>query len=808
MACLMRFCGLALVMGLYVINANASALIAIDGKAHEVQMRLDNGYSVIVKIPVAGVASVEYQSPTDSNFPSLALPDDNTTSSQPITLSAEEGSYWLHSTGVMVKVTQQPFHLAFYDSKGVPRIEEEVGLFDYPSMRGFRFKLKDDEKLLGGGARVLGMDRRGHRLPLYNRAHYGYETHSEQMYFGLPAVISSRHYALVFDNTAKGWMDLGATEADILQFEAVAGRRAYIVVVGDSLQQTSQRLVQATGTQPLPPRWALGSFASRFGYHSEEETRAVVERYQQSKMPLDGVVLDLYWFGKDIKGHMGNLEWDRQAFPHAEKMVADFQQQHINTVVITEPFILSSSKQFSAAQASNALVKNLGGGTRTFDFYFGNTGLVDVFSEQGQNWFWQAYQRLLDQGIAGWWGDLGEPEVHPSDAIHEWAGRHVGADEIHNAYGHQWAKMVYERTLRARPQQRPFILMRAGFIGSQRYGMIPWTGDVSRTWGGLKPQVELGLQMGLFGLGYIHSDLGGFAGGETFDKELYLRWLQLGVFSPVFRPHGQEHIPSEPVFHAPEVQQAARSLLRMRYAMLPYNASLMIDNHITGSPFMRPLSYHFPELDTFDDARSYMWGDALLVSPVTAPGSKEWDVFLPLGDWYDFFTHQKYQGGTTHTISVADNQFPVFARAGAFVPMTKPAERTALTDWSKLTMRHWRPTPCADCPAQSYDYRYSEDDGQTPHSHLTYRRFHLDVKASHSYARSEITLTPTGRYQGMPTSRQLTWVIYGVDSRPVAASVDGVALEIEYEKEKSALTLKHVMSDSPSTLVIDWIPTV
>lgn len=141
-------------------------------------------------------------------------------------------------------------------------------------------------------------------------------------------------------------------------------------------------------------------------------------------------------------------------------------------------------------------------------------------------------------------GDLGEPEVHPSKLLH---ANGVSADQVHNIYGHDWARLIYEGYKTTFPLERPFILMRAGYSGSQRFGMIPWTGDVNRSWGGLKPQMELTMQMGMQGIAYMHSDLGGFAGAND-DPELYVRWLQYGVFQPIFRPHAQQEVASEAIF--------------------------------------------------------------------------------------------------------------------------------------------------------------------------------------------------------------------------------------------------------------------
>ena len=139
----------------------------------------------------------------------------------------------------------------------------------------------------------------------------------------------------------------------------------------------------------------------------------------------------------------------------------------------------------------------------------------------------------------------------------------TSADEVHNIYGHDWAGLIYKGYKKDFPKERPFILMRAGYSGSQRYGLIPWSGDVNRTWGGLQSQTEIALQMGLQGLGYMHSDLGGFA-GANLDDELYVRWLQYGVFQPIFRPHAQEEVPSEPVFRSQKVLELSKQAIDLR----------------------------------------------------------------------------------------------------------------------------------------------------------------------------------------------------------------------------------------------------
>jgi len=481
---------------------------------------------------------VHYVETDSKQLPSFAIADEPPEVLLAITDS--EHSLAVAIDGLTAVISKSPVRVD-YSSDGESLFSEEQGYFSNDNARGFRFQLDAGEKILGGGERVLGMDRRRHRMPLYNRAHYGYETESSQMNYSLPAVMSSDRYMIVFDNSASGWLDIGATEDNVLQFEAVGGRTAYIVIAGSDYPALIENYTDVTGKQPLPARWVFGNFASRFGYHTEEETRNVIKRFQKTDIPVDAVILDLYWYGPDIQGHVGNLDWDREAFPTAEKMISDFAEQGIKTIPITQPFVLSTSKRWQEALDNDVLAKNADGGPRRFDFYFGNTGLIDLFNEDARQWFWKSYQRLFEQGAGGTWGDLGEPEVHPDDTLH-WlsdAGITARGDEVHNAFGHVWAKTVFENQVKQYPDVRPFILMRSGFAGSQRYGLIPWTGDVNRSWGGFNPQIELSLQMGLFGLAYTHSDLGGFAGGEEFDREMYIRWLQYGVFQPVYRPHAQ-----------------------------------------------------------------------------------------------------------------------------------------------------------------------------------------------------------------------------------------------------------------------------
>ena len=745
---------------------------------------------------------VHYVEDGVAQLPSFALagiPDPQATA-----LTANEDTLELVIDGLTATVTRSPVTLSF-SRNGEALIAEEHGYFNTETLRGFRFQLDDDEKIMGGGQRVLGMDRRGYRLPLYNRAHYGYETYSEQMYYGLPAILSDDRYIIVFDNSATGHIDIAKTEPDILQFEAVGGRTAYLVVAGDSYPELINNYTDVTGKQPLPPRWAFGNFASRFGYRTEKETRDVVRRFRRAKIPLDAVILDLYWFGPEIQGFMGNLDWDLDAFPTPEDMIDDFQSDGVQTITITEPFILRSSTQWDSAVENEALALSVTGEPRRFDFYFGNTGLIDVFNAKARDWFSGFYTRLYRQGITANWGDLGEPEVHPSDTLHYVSDVDMvaTADEVHNAYGHRWAQMVYENQLAFDPDARPVVMMRSGFAGTQRYGMIPWTGDVNRSWGGLKPQVELSLQMGLLGLAYTHSDLGGFAGGETFDKEMYIRWMQYGVFQPVYRPHAQEHIPPEPVFHDRETRRIVRDYIELRYRMLPYNYTLAYENTTSGMPLMRPIFFEDgtrPELIDIKD--TFLWGDAFLVKPVTDPGLNSVPFALPDGVWFNYWTDTRAEGGQTVATPVTLTTIPVYVRAGSFVPMVPLVQTTRDYSSEVLELHYYADSSVEQAAGMMY-----EDDGANGRN-LERGDFEiLRFEAAHSDELA-IELTRSGEYDGMPSERRIELVIHNWGDTPAELRVDDEVVELKrrlrrkgqsatYDADKRLLSVRFDWDHSP-----------
>lgn len=674
------------------------------------------------------------------------------------TVSKTDSSISLVTNNITVVINKSPFRIT-YSNQGKVLLSEKNGYIKKDSTEILQFNLDNSEMLFGGGARALGMNRRGNRLTLYNRAHYGYETRAELMNFCIPLVLSSKLYAVHFDNGAIGHLDLDSKKNNTLEYETISGRKTYQVIVGDTWEDLLANYTDLTGKQPMPARWTLGNFSSRFGYHTQEEVEKTINRFQTDGIPVDAIILDLYWFGKTVQGTMGNLDWDKDQFPNPEKMIADLKAKGVKTILITEPFILTTSSKWQEAANQKVLVTDTSGKPATWDFYFGNTGVVDIFKPEGNQWFWNVYKRLINQGVGGMWGDLGEPEVFPSKVVTA-AGK---ADEVHNIYGHHWAKLIADGYKKDFPNQRPFILMRAGYSGSQRFGMMPWSGDVSRSWGGLQSQMEIALQMGMQGMAYMHSDLGGFA-GDYFDNELYLRWLQYGVFNPIFRPHAQEDVASEVAYKDVHTKAKAKIAVELRYQLLPYNYTLAFDNNQKGTPLMRPLFFEEPTNEKLlNEKESYFWGDVFLIKPITKAGVTATEVYFPKSNnWFDFYSGKKYAAGSTETVAVAETSIPTFVRGGSFLPMIETIQNT-----SKYSLENFNLHFYFDDSVKTSTGKLYNDNGETPQAFEKGQFEILNFNSNNNGNTLVLKLTATVGKDFVSTDKNVTIVMHNIKAKRI-----------------------------------------
>lgn len=664
-----------------------------------------------------------------------------------------------------LSITKHPVSLVFsYKHQKKARLlgfqENESGAFT------FRFDISREQFITGGGMRAIPLNILGRRLELRNQPRYGYGYGEENLNYSIPLFITGSGYALFFDNTSKGWADVGHRQKGILELEGRGGRKAFYVIPGENMGEITQRFTAVTGRQPLPPLWAFGHLQSRMAYRSQSQVDSITNATLQAGFPLDAMIIDLFWFGNSLFHTMGNLDWYRPHWPDPVGMITRLQKKGVQTVLITEPYIVKGSSNWHEADSLGILGKNAEGSTYVLEqFYFGHGAVIDVTNPDARAWMWKKYDTLMKQGVAGWWIDLAEPEHHP-DGIYYRGGK---SEIIHNAFGHLWDKMLYDNYLKSYPGRRIFNLNRSGFAGSQRFGVLPWTGDVSRSWSGLKAQIPILLNMGMCGVPYIHADAGGFAQG-TLDEELYIRWLQFACFSPILRPHGSG-IPSEPIFFSRPTQDIVRKFMMLRYQLLPYNYSLAWENHQWGTPLARPLFSQrlspAHELETW----SYYWGPSLLVSPVVEKNEKIHRLWLPEGSWYYFFNDRLYKGGKMLRLLNPINEFPIFVRAGSFLPMVPPIQNTREYSTDTLLVHYY---PANHTHETSFTV-YVDDgaDAQAPENG-NFELIHL--KAEESNKKLVIRFESENKgFNALPTNRFIQLIIHGREKYKLLNDVSPVA---------------------------------
>jgi alpha-glucosidase (family GH31 glycosyl hydrolase) len=378
-------------------------------------------------------------------------------------------------------------------------------------------------------------------------------------------------------------------------------------------------------------------------------------------------------------------------------------------------------------------------------------------------------------GVDGVWGDLGEPEVLPSDALFV----NGKADEVHNIYGHDWAKLIDEGYKKDFSNERPFILMRAGAVGSQRYGMIPWTGDVNRSWGGLQAQPQLALQAGMQGMAYMHSDAGGFGAENNPDNELYLRWLQYSVFTPIFRPHAVEDVPSEAVYRNASTKEAAKKIIELRYRLLPYIYTLAFENNQTGIPFMRPLFYGEPENNTlFTYDAAYLFGNHFLIAPILNKSEMQKEIYFPKGNtWTDFYTNKRYEGGKKHRVSVEENHIPTFVKSGSFIPMVPVFQSTDDFNLSQLEVHYY-----FNSNLKESEYEMYNDDGKTPNAFEKTLFEEIEFAAKYKKNILEIEIEPDFGVKFAPYDKKINLIIHHLKNKPKKLKINGKKVKFEWDE--------------------------
>jgi alpha-glucosidase len=574
------------------------------------------------------------------------------------------------------------------------------------------------ERYFGCGERTSGLEKTGSFQIFWNvDPPAGHTAALNNLYTSIPFLLSlheGRAHGLLLDNTGRVEFDLAKADPDRARLRAADGDLVYYVFCGPEPRDVLDRYTALTGRTPMPPLWALGNQQSRWSYERADALRAVAAGFRERGIPCDVLHLDIdYMDGYRV------FTWDRDRFPDPAGLIADLRAQGFRVVTIVDPGVKVDERYavYAEGRARDLFCLTAAGDEYRNVVWPGMCAFPDFTNPAAREWWGEQHRALVDAGVAGVWCDMNEPALFvphlatmPPDVVHLGGGRPRPHAEVHNAYGSLMAQAAREALARLRPDERPFVISRAGYAGLQRQA-LHWTGDNSSWWEHLwmgMPQLQ---NLGLSGIAWAGTDIGGFNG--DCDGELLARWTEFGAFQPFCRNHSaMGTAQQEPWAFGEPYETVCRDMLRLRMRLLPYLYTLFEECHRTGAPILRPLLFEHPDDETTYAADDeFLVGSALLVAPVTRPGIEHRHVYLPAGTWCHWWTGARIDG-PAHVLAHAPLGRPaVYARANTPIPLWPPLDFVGQRDPDPLT---WLVYPVLGAPSGSGALYEDAGDGYGP----------------------------------------------------------------------------------------------
>uniref|UniRef100_A0A8C1KI22 Glucosidase, alpha; neutral AB n=1 Tax=Cyprinus carpio TaxID=7962 RepID=A0A8C1KI22_CYPCA len=526
---------------------------------------------------------------------------------------------------------------------------------------------------------------------LYNLDVFQYELYNPMALYGsIPVMLAhntQRTMGIFWLNAAETWVDISSNTAGKkpqtdVRWISESGIIDVFIMLGPKPSDVFSQYASLTGTQSFPPLASLGYHQCRWNYNDQEDVKSVDQGFDQHDIPYDFIWLDIEH--ADGKRY---FTWDPHKFSQPKEMLQGLMDKKRKMVAIVDPHIKVDSgyKIHNEITSKDFYVKNKDGGNYEGWCWPGNSGYPDFTNPEMRAWWasmfaYDQYEGSMENLFT--WNDMNEPSVFNGpevtmhkDALHgKWEHR-----DIHNMYGLYVQMATAEGQIqRSGGAERPFVLTRAFFAGSQRFGAV-WTGDNAAEWDHLKISIPMCLSLGLVGVSFCGADVGGFFKNPS--TELLVRWYQTGAYQPFFRAHAHlDTTRREPWLFGPENTALIREAVRQRYALLPYWYQLFFQAYRTGMPVMRPLWVDYPkDTATFTIDDEFLIGSDLLVHPVTEEGSRGVTAYLPgAGEvWYDVHTFQKHNGAQNLYIPVTLSSIPVFQRGGSIIPRKDRVRRSS-----------------------------------------------------------------------------------------------------------------------------------
>ncbi|MDN3669414.1 glycoside hydrolase family 31 protein [Echinicola jeungdonensis] len=630
--------------------------------------------------------------------------------------SEEKDDGYVFETGkLIVKVDKEFLKVAFYDENGDllsgEKIDkEEGGAYQDGDKVGARKTLMADEHFFGFGERMDFVDQRGKKLDLnvgrgLGRPHIiGAYNVLEANYCPVPFFMSTRGYGIFFHNSFPTHWDLGADKKDEMQFEAENGELDYFFMYGPDFPKLLYHYTGLTGRSPLLPRFAHGLHVGTYsggtwGHEEMTSTHYVVKlarKYREKGIPLDVLHLDSTWrmFGKEGGSGATTFEW-RETFKNPESMFDSLYAMNLNAVG------LHVRPRFDNGNYLDLLDQAREKG-HVYPEENNPGEFVNVFDQEAVDWWWEkGVMRIAEMGAMFLKTDEGSAFGRKANESDKTGPTSKEARRLHNIFPVAYAKAPYEK-FKEYNGMRGMNHTREGYAGIQRYPFI-WAGDWPSEWQYYGPVIKAGINIGLSGVGYWSHNMGGFE--HLADPELYARWVQFGMFSPVAHVFGMDHPGyKEPWNYGEEAEQIFTKYDKLRYRLIPYIYSTAFKQYNTGLPIMRALVLeHQDDYNTYNVDDQYYFGNQMIVCPVITKEAKTRIVYLPEGTWYDYWSGEKYEGEDYYNIVTPLEKLPVFVKKGAIIPMQPEVMYDEKEPYGDITLDIF--------PGEKGSFELFEDDG-------------------------------------------------------------------------------------------------
>ncbi len=654
-------------------------------------------------------------------------------------------------------------------------------------------KLIPDEKFIGLGEKIGGLNRRGNAYTNWNTDDPSYFRGSDPMYGSHPFYIGlhsgSLMYGIFLDNSYKTHFSFGASTERYSSFAAEDGEMNYYFIFRPTVGQIIEDYTYLTGRMELPPIWALGYHQCRYSYFPDKEVMNLARTIRDKQIPADVI-----WFDIHYMDAYKVFTWHPERFPKPKQMLAELEGMGFKNVVITDPGI-KVEKGYAAYEdgvKNDIFLKYPDGVLYRGDVWPGSCHFPDFTKAASRAWWGDKCKSLIDDGIDGFWTDMNEPAAWGQSIPHmlefdfdsspfesNAANNKATYKKGHNVFGMQMARATFEGS-KKHSGKRPFVLTRASYAGIQRYAAI-WTGDNTATDDHMMLGVRLLTSMGLSGIPFTGVDVGGFNGGAT--RELFARWMTIGALSPFFRVHAAINTKEQdPWSFGEDVEEICKNYIELRYRLMPYLYSAFYEASQTGMPVARSLAFSHPfDENIYNDHyhTQYMFGGSLLVAPVDSR-QKFGKVYLPEGEWYDAHSDKALSGKQEVVVEAPLERLPMFVKGGSMIPMQSVVQFAAQKTDGILYLHVYN-----DKSGKKSIFTYYEDDGET-YKYQT--KDFAKREMSFESAQKKIILASV---EGNRTSKftSITFIFHGFEALPPEISVGGKKMALSQDSNKEATTL-------------------